>query len=46
MWRKTDLRLDMLPKLRVMAQNQSNVQGHPWNSMTDDELLKSARYIP
>ena len=40
---KTDLRLDMLPKLRVMAQNQSNVQGHPWNSMTDDELLKSAR---
>lgn len=40
---KSDLRLDMLPKLRVMAQNQSNVQGHPWNSMTDDELLKSAR---
>ena len=40
---KTDLRLDMLPKLRVMAQNQSNVQGHPWNNMTDDELLKSAR---
>ena len=40
---KSDLRLDMLPKLRVMAQNQSNVQGHPWNSMTDEELLKSAR---
>lgn len=39
---KTDLRLDMLPKLRVMAQNQSNVQGHPWNNMIDDELLKSA----
>ena len=40
---KADLRLDMLPKLRVMAQNQSNTQGHPWNSMTDDELFKSAR---
>ena len=40
---KSDLRLDMLPKLRVMAQNQSSVQGHPWNSMTDEELLKSAR---
>lgn len=28
---KSDLRLDMLPKLRVMAQNQSSVQGHPWD---------------
>lgn len=33
----------MLPKLRVMAENKSNGQGHPWSSMTDDELLKSAR---
>ncbi len=40
---KTDLRLDMLPKLRIMAENQSNGQGHPWSSMTDDELLKSTR---
>lgn len=40
---KTDLRLDMLPKLRIMAENRSNGQGHPWSSMTDDELLRSAR---
>ncbi len=41
--KKLDLRLDMLPQLRVMASNQSNGQGHPWSKMTDDELLKSAR---
>lgn len=41
--KKSDLRLDLLPKLRIMAQNQSNGQGHPWNGMTDEELLKSAR---
>ena len=41
---KTDLRLDMLPKLRVMAQNQSNVQWHPWNNMTDDERLHESIY--
>lgn len=36
-------RIDMLPKLRIMAENQSNGSGHPWSRMTDDELLKSAR---
>ncbi len=41
--KKEDLRLDLLPKLRVMAENKSDGQGHPWNSMTDDELLRSAR---
>lgn len=41
--KKEDLRIDMLPKLRVMAENQSNGSGHPWSQMTDDELLKSAR---
>lgn len=41
--KKEDLRLDLLPKLRVMAENKNNGQGHPWNSMTDDELLRSAR---
>lgn len=41
--KEEDLRLDMLPKLRVMAENQSNGQGHPWSSMTDSELLRSAR---
>lgn len=40
---KTDLRMDLLPKLRIMAENQSGRQRHPWSSMTDDELLKSAR---
>ena len=37
-----DLRLDLLPKLRTMAANNS-VQIHPWSSMTDEELLKSTR---
>ena len=41
--KKEDLRIDMLPKLRIMAENQSNGSGHPWSRMTDDELLKSAR---
>lgn len=41
--KKEDLRLDLLPKLRVMAENKSNGQGHPWSSMTDNELMKSAR---
>lgn len=35
--------MDLLPKLRIMAENQSGRQRHPWSSMTDDELLKSAR---
>ena len=33
----------MLPKLRIMAENRSGGQGHPWSSMTDDEVLKNAR---
>lgn len=37
-----DLRLDLLPKLRIMASNNSG-QTHPWNSMTDEELLQSTR---
>ena len=37
-----DLRLDLLPRLRAMATNSSS-QVHLWNSMTDEELLKSAR---
>ena len=41
--KKEDLRIEMLPKLRIMAENQSNGSGHPWSRMTDDELLKSAR---
>lgn len=37
-----DLRVDLLPKLRIMAAN--NVGGtHPWSSLTDEELLKSSR---
>ena len=38
-----DLRLDLLPKLRVMAVNNSGSQGHPWLHLTDEELLKSTR---
>lgn len=36
-----DLRLDLLPRLRRMAENNSG-QNHPWNGMTDEELLRSA----
>lgn len=36
-----DLRLDLLPKIRVMAQNHAGGQ-HLWTTMDDQELLKSA----
>lgn len=36
-----DLRLDLLPKIRIMAQNHAGGQ-HPWTAMEDQELLKSA----
>lgn len=36
-----DLRLDLLPKIRIMAQNHSGGT-HPWIAMNDMELLKSA----
>lgn len=36
-----DLRLDLLPKVRIMAQNHAGGK-HPWTSMDDMELLKSA----
>lgn len=39
--RKEDLRLDLLPKIRIMAQNHAGGQ-HPWIAMNDEELLKSA----
>lgn len=34
-----DLRADLLTRVRVMANNQKS--NHPWNNMTDMELLKS-----
>lgn len=40
--RTEDLRLDLLPKLRKMAANNSGSQNHTWNSLTDEELLKSS----
>ena len=36
-----DLRVDLLPKIRIMAQNQAGGK-HPWTAMDDQELLKSA----
>ena len=36
-----DLRLDLLPQIRIMAQNHAGGQ-HPWTTMSDEELLKSA----
>ncbi|MGM9941286.1 MAG: hypothetical protein ACI32N_04770 [Bulleidia sp.] len=41
--RMEDLRLDLLPKLRIMAANNNGGQEHPWMRMSDEELLKSAR---
>lgn len=37
-----DLRLDMLPKLRIMALNNSGVPRHIWADLSDEEMLKSA----
>ena len=39
---KEDLRLEMLRKLRIMARNAMGHGNHPWDGMTDDEILKSA----
>lgn len=39
--RLEDLRLDLLPKIRIMAQNHAGGT-HPWTTMDDMELLKSA----
>lgn len=36
-----DLRLDLLQKIRIMAENHAGGT-HPWQSMDDTELLKSA----
>ncbi len=36
-----DFRLDLLPKIRIMAQNHAG-GGHPWTSMDDMELFRSA----
>ena len=40
--KKEDLRLDLLPKLRIMAVNNAG-GNHPWKDMDDDELFKSSR---
>ena len=41
---KSDLRLDLLARLRTRAQNRLPYgQRHPWLDMDDDELLRSAR---
>jgi ATP-dependent DNA helicase RecG len=37
-----DLRLDLLPRLRTMAANNSG-SIHPWSSMSNEELLRSTR---
>ena len=38
---EADLRMDLLPQIRIMAQNHAGGQ-HPWAAMNDRELLKSA----
>jgi ATP-dependent DNA helicase RecG len=37
-----DLREDLFPLIRVRAINSSESQKHPWNDITNEELLKSA----
>ncbi|MCD7956530.1 MAG: hypothetical protein LUG93_12460 [Lachnospiraceae bacterium] len=37
----TDLRLDLLPRVRQMAVNHAGGE-HPWKDLSDEELLKSA----
>lgn len=37
-----DLHLEMLPKLRTRARNNTANGQHPWDGMTDEELLRSA----
>ena len=37
-----DLRLDLLPKIRMMAKNNTSNGTHSWTAMDDEELLKSA----
>lgn len=36
-----DLRIDLLPKIRQMAVNYAG-ESHPWEHMSDEELLRSA----
>lgn len=38
-----DLRLDLLPRLRIMAANNSGSRLHPWSSMSDEQVLRSSR---
>lgn len=38
----SDLRLDLLPKIRMMARNNAPNGKHSWTIMSDEELLKSA----
>jgi len=37
-----DLRLDLLPEIRMMARNNAPNGKHSWTTMDDEELLKSA----
>jgi len=41
--RDSDLRFDLLPRIRQMAVNRQ--QEHPWKAMSDSELLQSAGLI-
>jgi ATP-dependent DNA helicase RecG len=38
--RDSDLRFDMLPRIRQLALNRN--PNHPWKTMSDAELLRSA----
>ena len=40
-----DIRIDLLPLVRTMAKNNS-AGSHPWEKLSDEELLKSAGLYP
>lgn len=41
---KSDLRLDLLPRIRIMAQTAHN-GSHPWMDADDDTILRSAKLL-
>ena len=41
---KADLRLDLLPRIRIMAQTAHN-GSHPWVGADDDTILRSAKLL-
>ena len=43
--KKKHLRLDLLPRIRLLAANSSRDGRHPWTEMKDDEFFRSAGLV-